>query len=180
MYGHIPLDKMEALYRPIGVIVIAWSMIDVATANVVSVVYRSGGHAKEKQVPRQMKRKVIFLRRCFRQIDGLSNFAQEGLALLADIQKLKAYREGIAHGYPAQYDPDTGRYNFYSLEIEDDAGPGNATHRLVGRYIDIPHLIKAGAQSTALARKVAPFMSRIVDAWERKEIGQDGIGGVTV
>jgi hypothetical protein len=35
MYGQIPLDKLKSLYRPIGVIVIAWSMIDVATANVV-------------------------------------------------------------------------------------------------------------------------------------------------
>jgi hypothetical protein len=64
----IPPTALRALYQPVGQLVVTWGIIDVTTASIVAIIFsRAGGKHKEKEVPRQIGRKVTFLRRCFRQ-----------------------------------------------------------------------------------------------------------------
>lgn len=179
MEDYVPRDALAALYAPVGQLVISWGMIDVAISNTVSSVFMAGGRHKESQIPRQMNRKQKFLRRCFRQIEALHGFAEEGLHLLQEIDKLKPYREGVAHGYPAQFDRETGAYSFWTLEIEEDSGMWESvTHRQIGRTITLRELDIISGKTIDLAGAVVQFMLRLQQARKAQNIGNHSGGGV--
>lgn len=129
MLGRVPVEALRRLFAPAGAIVILWGLTDVMISEVVGIVYaRAGGRHKESQVPRQMARKIDFLRRCFRQIEALQPYSQHALEIMTGLDNLKIYRECFAHGYPGHYDEATDLYTFYKYEPETPAMWPGRTH----------------------------------------------------
>lgn len=135
-------EDLERLYPAIGELVLAWGQLESGLEYIIAIVYhRTGGkHHTDTKVaglPRQWRRKRDFLRRCFKSIDLLSPHKDRALTLLDRLAPIEKVRNEIIHGALHHFDPETSRYHFRSLEIDEALD----THRPTGSQITLAKLI---------------------------------------
>jgi hypothetical protein len=72
-------------------------------------------------MPRQLARKIRFLRKCFTRLDGLSPFATEALAIVNRLDQLSDTRHFVVHGVLSGFDAEADEtFYFRKIDISDD------------------------------------------------------------
>jgi len=111
-------EVMTPLCATIGSIVIKWSFIEQPIDICVTTIYHHCGgkiYALNGKIPRSMTTKVKFLNKCFKKIDCLLPFKDQGLSLIARASKIAIERNDIIHMRLGEITPDK-EYIFYKLD----------------------------------------------------------------
>lgn len=111
------------LCAAIGFIVIQWAQAEQALDMAVNLIYRGFGGkdiADTPEIPRPLKRKIKFIRRCLNQLEGLMQFKEAGLALMTKFGDLSEERHNYVHGAIASSPLADGSTNFIKLDAKGD------------------------------------------------------------
>jgi hypothetical protein len=100
-----PSDEDVLIFRDlcqcIGFVVVHWSITEQALDNWVNVCFNNCGGKKFQKgsgVPRSLKPKVAFVRRCLKTLPVLADFRDEGIDLLSRISSASERRHDLIHG----------------------------------------------------------------------------------
>lgn len=118
-----PDDNMAPLAMAIGGMILSWGTVEVSLNISIAVLFNSAGgkhHADKNEVPVAMGRKLKFLRLCFKKIEALVSFRNDGLALCQRAGLLADKRNDIIHGYVSEYDSKTEKFTFTTLGSDKD------------------------------------------------------------
>ena len=118
--GH---DDFRALCMAIGFVVSHTALIDQQLDIWVNASFNNcGGRVLTDDgfVPRALGRKVTFMRKSFKQLELLSFFATEGLALLARVTPLFKTRDDLVHGALTSFETIEGAFLFRIIGHRED------------------------------------------------------------
>ncbi len=162
MLKTIPDDLFPRLSLSVGQLILKWSFVEVSLDQWVAVVYQGvGGKQIEQEIPRGLKRKIKFLRRCFKSIPALEPFAEEATNLLSRAKKLSSIRHTIVHGYLSKYDPHTQTVTFVKLDARKDIQRVNETPLTIAQLLDAGReCLNLSTDSARLAKRLAERFSR--------------------
>jgi hypothetical protein len=109
----------------IGFVVLHWSLTEQQLDNWVNVCFNNCGGSKFQNgsgVPRSLKPKVRFLRRCLKTIPALTEFRDECAELLSRVSAASKRRNDLIHGAIAELRPDpaTGAFRFRKIGYDGD------------------------------------------------------------
>lgn len=94
-------DLREALFRDlytaVGQMTIRWAALEMAVDTLVAVIFQTLPEGQE-EFPQALNRKTRFLRKCFRQIDALTEFNLEAVALIERVTSAASDRKWLIHG----------------------------------------------------------------------------------
>jgi hypothetical protein len=113
------------LCQCIGFVVVHWSLIEQQLDNLVNVCFNNCG-GKEFQkgsgVPRSLKPKIVFVKRCLKVRAILAPFRNEGISLLSRISLGSTKRHDLIHGAITELKPDpvTGAFRFRRIGYDGD------------------------------------------------------------
>jgi hypothetical protein len=111
--------QLEALFCPVGELIINWSLLDSQIVKIVAIIYHAAeGKQQEAQMPFEFKRRVKFLRRCVSRIPALSVFVNDINKLITTATELTIVRDAIIHGAISAYDEKDRSYSFVKLDID--------------------------------------------------------------
>jgi hypothetical protein len=160
--AELPDELMPPLAMAIGHLVITWASIEATLNLTIAVIYHDvGGKAIETDLPRNLSRKVKFLRACFNRVDPLKGYGNEARSLLDRISALAPIRHAVIHGYLSGFDPTSQRVTFTKLDTKP------TIHEVDSEAFSLPELVEAGGKSLALASDFVIFMTRLSDAFVR-------------
>lgn len=112
-------EKVQNLFRCVGSVVIHWGLaeqsLDVAI-NMIFNGYNGKSKSEEGILPRQLKRKLRFVRLCLNQLPHLAEFKDEGIALCEKFANLKERRHDLIHGAINDMHQDDGAYGFIKID----------------------------------------------------------------
>lgn len=84
-------------------------MLEMGLDGCNSIIFkRLGGSKLEHKLPRPLKQRLQFFRRCLNRIDALKSIQARGLACADRISALKQFRHNSIHGFMLDYDAETG------------------------------------------------------------------------
>ena len=116
----IPLDAFPPLYTAVGELVINWGLAESAITHILAVVFQgAGGKHLETKLPGAFKRRMRFLRLCFKRIIELKTHQPEMDAIIDMAKQLVPMRNDVTHGSLANFHPENGEYTFVLLETND-------------------------------------------------------------
>lgn len=100
MSDPVPLEDAKDFLASIGMMTILWAQTEgVLDALVASIYFQGGGEKLEPQHPRQLDRKLSFLRECYKRLTPLHCVAEEGNELVDRFHRLKQKRHDLVHGF---------------------------------------------------------------------------------
>jgi hypothetical protein len=113
------------LCQCIGFVVVYWSLTEQQLDNWVNVCFNNCGGRDFQNgngVPRSLKPKVAFVRRCLKPFPVLGEFREVGLDLLARVSSASKRRHDLIHGAITELKPDpiTGAYLFRRIGYDGD------------------------------------------------------------
>ena len=113
------------LCQGIGYVVLNWSMLENQLDNCVNVSFNNCGGAvfqSGRGVPRSLKPKMAFLRKCFKTLPPLVEFRADALALLSRVSAASKRRHELMHGSLMDLKPDpvTGAFRFRHVGYDGD------------------------------------------------------------
>jgi hypothetical protein len=112
-------ERLEALFRPIGELIINWSLLDSQIVKMVAILYHTEtGRSLAPDIPREFSRRVRFLRKCVSKSPELSNFVNDMRRMLATAKEMVVVRDAFVHGAVSHYDETDQRYSFVKLDID--------------------------------------------------------------
>jgi hypothetical protein len=165
MADRIPNEVLNALYAPVGQIIISWALAEQLLENCVLVFSRfAGGKNIEPELPWQLGPKLKFSRKCLNKLESLSAFKEEGIKLVDEMAALSDVRHTFIHGAVSKYDKQTNTLLFVRLDVK------NNTRQTIHRKITADFLITNGAKCVDLATRLSKFLERLIKAFVPKEI----------
>lgn len=116
--GVKPGSDIETLFKVVGFIVVQWGQteqnLDLMVARLFWVFK---GHTLFNQRPRNLKPKVVFLRKCFEKLPELAQFRAESEPLLARFLSVGEKRNEIVHGGIADLSIKDGAFMFLKMDV---------------------------------------------------------------
>ena len=110
----------DELCKAVGFTVLSWSHIEIMLDASIAIIFQNcGGDRIYPQIPRNLKSKVIFMRKSLRQLEVLGKFQELGLELMDRISNMKSSRHDVAHGVPTSLATQDGVYQFRKLEAKE-------------------------------------------------------------
>lgn len=111
-------DKdVQSLCASIGFVVVNWALAEQSLDMFISVIYnKCGGNTVVRQMPHSFQRKVEFLRKAFRKLIVLQEYAGEGNQLLDRMQALSQKRHDLVHGVVVSIDLVNGVFPIDKLD----------------------------------------------------------------
>jgi|SRR5260370_32779760 hypothetical protein len=109
----------------IGFVVVHWSLTEQQLDNWVNVCFNNCG-GKEFQrgsgVPRSLKPKLAFVKRCLKVLPLLAPFREEGISILFRISSASIKRHDLIHGAITELRPDqiSGAFRFRRIGYDGD------------------------------------------------------------
>jgi hypothetical protein len=125
--GEEPTDDNIRLFvglcQCVGFVVLHWSLMEQQLDSWVSIFANNCGgtlYLKGNGVPKALKRKARFIKRCLRELPELAELRAEGAALLSRILSASNKRHDIIHGAISELEPDpvTGAFKFRRIGYE--------------------------------------------------------------
>lgn len=116
-------DTLKSFYLASGMIVVDWAQVEQMLDVIVNLIYIDlGGKtvAKQQRIPRMLKEKIKFLKRCFAELTDLEQCRKEGETLLNNFNNLSERRHGLIHGALSDFDLTDGRFTFTKMDDEED------------------------------------------------------------
>ena len=169
MSRKVPHDALPPLYAAIGETVVNWSMIEAALGFWVAIIYQAaGGNRHAKVIPRELSRRMTFLRLCFNKIAALQPFATEGRALLDRIGNIKDTRHMLVHGVVSDYSPDNHEFLFVRLDLD------KAKTMQIIKELSIPatKMLNDSGEAMAIATNCLDFAERLLQTLVPEYKGQ--------
>ena len=112
--------QLEPLFQPIGQFVLMWGLTEAAIVGNIAIVYHKGGGREiSKILPVAFGRRMDLLKECCKKSAPLKPFAAELLDLRTQASALADFRDALAHGQIAGFDPRTGVYTFMMYDTND-------------------------------------------------------------
>ncbi len=158
-------DVLMTLYGPVGEIVIGWALAEQILDNCVALFFHAaGGRQIEPELPRMLKRKISFSRRCLNKLAPLADFRQQGTAFMDEIAILAELRHTLIHGALSDYDAATATYTFTRLDAVKDK------HWIQPRTVSLPILLNTGGKCLDLGSRFGDFLKRLVEAFVPEDV----------
>jgi hypothetical protein len=143
----------------VGQLVIEWAFVEQVLDMCIAVIYHhAGGKHIDPIIPRSVKRKVRFLKLCFKTIKAAAPFKDEALPLLSEAKTLAHTRHTVVHGVLSEYDDATGTVTFVMLDPRADA------HYEVRRKLDFQQMLTAGDKCRILMGQLRNLTRRLIRA----------------
>jgi hypothetical protein len=110
---------LEALFYPVGELIINWSLFDYQLVVMVAVLYSTEiGKSLEKQLPREFGRRIRFLRKCISRVPELQPYATNFKNMLTSAKAMVVVRDTLVHGVLQGYNSKDQLYSFQRPEID--------------------------------------------------------------
>ncbi len=160
MADKFPDAFMSNLSKAVGQLVIDWAFVEQNLDMCIAVLYHTaGGKHIDPVLPRSVKRKVQFLKLCFKTIDALAPFKDQALPLLSEAKTLAHARHTVVHGVLSDYDDPTGTVTFVML----DAKP--TLHHEVRKKLDFGQMLSAGGRCRTLTFQLRDLTQSLLDTF---------------
>ena len=152
------------LCQCIGYVVVNWSLVENQLDNCVNVAFNNCGGSvfqKGSGVPRSLKPKIAFLRRCFRRLTELAEFRDDGLALLTRVSGASKRRHELMRGSLVELRPEpiTGAFKFRQIGYDGDI------HTLREFTLTPSDFRELGSIPPDLVGDATAFAQRLGDKW---------------
>jgi len=110
----------DALCQAVGFMVLTWAHVEQILDAAIAVVFQNcGGNKINQQIPRNLKSKLVFMRKSLRKISVLEPFQEQGLALMDRISNMKRQRHDVVHGVVTSRTSADGTFEFRRLNVKD-------------------------------------------------------------
>ena len=121
MPRNVPPEAIGPLSAAIGMFVYEWVLVETAINYWIAIIYQSAGGKHLDAVLRPgLAWKSRFLRRCFRRISALDEFASECTLYLDSAKQLAGVRGYVVHGYIASHEKNGNIVTFVRIDIGQD------------------------------------------------------------
>lgn len=150
-------EVLVPLFRAIGTIVICWSYVEQPMDMCVAIIYQHCNgkpKARKQEIPRAMTVKIEFLQKCFKQLDCLVSFKDEGLSIINRAYKLSTERNDIIHMRLCGINPD-GSYLFDKFDYTRNI------HEVRKLSFTINDFLQFGNKMMGLASEIVIFCQRL-------------------
>jgi hypothetical protein len=158
---NISAARLEALFQPIGELIINWSLLDSQIVKMVAVLYHTEtGRSLQSEIPREFSRRVRFLRKCASKMPELSGFSNDIRRMLTTAKEMVVVRDAFVHGAVSNYDEIDQRYSFVKLDIDkhEDIHVANTVRMTLD---DIQAHVVVSQDLMAFAIKVTDYLFKI-------------------
>lgn len=113
------------LCQCVGFGVVHWSLTEQQLDNWVNVCFNNCGGSKvqnDRGIPKSLKPKLAFLKKCLRTLPALAEFCNEGFALISRVSSASTRRHDLIHGAITELrpDPETGAFKFRRIGYDGD------------------------------------------------------------
>lgn len=100
--------RRRAVYEAIGQLTVSWAHLELLLDAVVRSLHDLwGGKTLEAEIPRSLKRKIAYVRKCFKRIPAFEgDGAVVVLEMMDDIEKYSERRHWCVHGAVGALEPD--------------------------------------------------------------------------
>ena len=113
-------QNFDALCHAVGFTVLTWAHIEQLLDTAIAVVFQNcGGNKINQQIPRNLKSKLVFMRKSLRNLDVLDSFQDQGLALMDRISSMQRRRHDVVHGVITGLVSHDGIFEFRRLDAKD-------------------------------------------------------------
>jgi hypothetical protein len=154
----ITAAQLEPLYRPIGELIVNWSVLDSQFIKMIAILYQTDqGKALQKQLPREFSRRLRFLRKCATKFPALSRHADDLRRALTVAKEVAIVRDALVHGAISNFDETDQRYSFVKLDV-DKSGDIHMANTVRMTRDDINAHVVASQDLMAFAIKVTDHL----------------------
>lgn len=101
-----PFDDLEGYFSAVGKVTVVLTAIEIYMDFMTAVLYeRADGKSFEKEVPRAFNNKVVFCKKCFRNLPVLSELRESAIAIIERASALAGRRNSQIHGMVDNFTP---------------------------------------------------------------------------
>lgn len=116
-------SNFGSLCKSIGFLVIQWGQSEQSLELLVNVIFRDYGGSKwtkQKRLPRQLDKKLAFIKECASAIPALATFRIDLEALVVKFKLLSQMRHDLVHGALVNIKEENDVYSFIRLNTHPD------------------------------------------------------------
>ena len=136
--NEIPWSVQSALNQVVGAIVIRWSLIDSGIAQASQILWQHmGGHTSEKEPPRELSRRVRFIKDCFRTNPLLAPLAPAFSVIKAQINQIVPHRDFLVHGTLTEFFPSEAAFQFTKINATKTGHEQHSTKLSMAELLQI-------------------------------------------
>jgi len=147
----------DALCRAVGFTVLTWAHIEQLLDMSIAVVFQNcGGNEINAQIPRNLKSKLVFMRKSLRNLNLLSPFQEQGLDLMSQVSNMKRRRHDLVHGVVTSTSASDGIFEFRRLNAKD------TMHHIENSGIDLKKFPDFAKDLVDLGASMAQFCQALV------------------
>ena len=154
----LPSEAFPPLYVAVGELVVNWAMAESAINAIIAIIYQSaGGKHINPIIPVAFKRKMKFLRLCFKNVDALRR------NILQKASDITFIRNAVIHGAVSDFKPESGKYTFTKLDVVDNS----TFHQANSVITKLSDLRGATIDAQNITAAAQAFSNRLMDAFVR-------------
>jgi hypothetical protein len=152
----VALDQAKILFQSIGALSVAWAQVETVLDYFNGVLIMHGNHP-ELELPRSLKPKIGFFKRCFDRIPELAPFRERAAKIVSELNRLKIIRHDAVHGVALERMP-VGTHKAVRLNIKGkDISQQHTIYKL-------PDIVFAANDALALLQELSSFHRDVFNA----------------
>jgi hypothetical protein len=155
--------EKELMFESIGRLTVAWALLESALDVLIVQIHSLGGREIEPNPPWALKRKLQYVRRCFKDIAILASYAHEAVAVANEIGSASKLRHDIVHG-TAQEHPE-GATQIAMVRFLRLVEPTELKHC----ELSAPQILSAARHANQLGARVLSLGQYVFDIIATKE-----------
>jgi hypothetical protein len=153
----------EKLFAAVGRLTVTWAHLEFGLDAMIAVIHGlMDGRLHEKKLPRQLSKKLKYLRKAFDRIGVAEADRPRYDKFLDDVEAASVTRHDIIHGFPIHHASDTGEAKLIRLNIGTEKW---GEHREV--VITVASVMAAVDIAQKLAGKSSNWAKTMVNHYER-------------
>ena len=160
----IPGDEqfIASLSQAIGFLAVQFGLFEFALNGTIAVIHQSLAQpiSGRGELPYTLKERLRYVRTSAKRVSCLDPYKTELIRLMALAKILSKTRNGVLHGYPADYDPQTLRLIFVSAAPDK---PDKSMHREARFVATMADLVDHGARAEGMFRDMNFVCMRLID-----------------
>jgi hypothetical protein len=165
-------SRHAPFYMGLGHVVVAWGILESILDHLIRALYLEYGHAVENEVPRQLKRKIKFLKKAAVMLEVLKPYSEKIIELCEQIGKHADSRHNLIHGY---FLPDSNYiYTLEKIEKFTEENPFKIARRPLSpeEILDVAEAaLKIQSEFLPLAQQIVSKLSEIY--WSKRRANSE-------
>lgn len=158
----IPDDKdfVQSLSHAIGFLAVQFGLFEFSLNGTIAIIHHRLGQpiSGRGQLPYMLKERLRYMRGAAARMTVLEPYRSELLTLMTTAKMLSKTRNGVLHGYPADYDEKTRLLMFINMA----PGRDKRMHQEARFIIPITELLDHGLRAEKLATQMGTLCSRLI------------------